>query len=515
MTFFKNVITFGFLYISLFTSLHNHLFAETTDSSVSELNRKGIALSEKGLYEEAIPFFKMAVEKEDTKGANSWHNLGFAYEKMGDRKKAIECYQKTLERNPNLEPTLQNLSRMEFLEMNFAKSIIHGEKALKINPRNKEVPRWLPTAYAKAAEKRLFDLKHGTKEKTPESTEKKEKDYVTVSDQKEIIKVGLRADAVFYFIKDSSALALYTQSGPTRTPANFYTDIQINDMFQVKVDIGNPYFGIMQPTFMAGRQTVDYIIHHEVFFWGLGAQFTQIDLRNRSIPERGKYLENTEYYDLNDTKFGFEVGSKGKSRLFRLRVFSSYLFRDRSSAPVQNRFDTSNFLLEFRTRLKLFEKENKDSVFSSIPPEFYAQVKSDEIYLTEYKRPSDNSNRSHWFGTYDILIGMEFGDLNKKFNKTPFTIGFEFAERLYFFDVNNSDVFGVGNSQGFFGLNVHSAVKGDSFPSFRSNSHVFSIFSRQRIFEHWVFSQRVTLETTRTAEPFYGLNLQMGIEARY
>ena len=513
---YRNKI-YRLFFCALFLFIHSGIFsqepAEVDNAQrILELNRVGIELSEQGEYAEAIQKFEEASRLEDRRGSISWHNLAYAFEQSGDRKKAMASYINALERNPDLLPSLQNLSRLEYLEGNYRESIQYGEKVLQIDPRNREVPRWLPDAYARAAEKRMFDLRN-----TDQPGEKEnEEDYKPeMLDREYQIHVGMKVNPVFRFLKSSSALAIHTQGGPSVIPNDLYASLRLNNFFELRTSIGNPFFGLLQPAFMAGRQNIDYLIHHKSFYWGAGVQFTQLNLGKSAIPDRADFLENTAYSDLSDTKFGIELGSKGKDTLFRIRFFPRYLFRDSEGAAVQNRFDTADFLIEFRAMLDLFSKRDKNNVFSATPAEFYARFQTSELYITEYSRPSDSSTRSHWFGTYDIMVGMEFGSLKEKFDEIPFTIGFELAERLYFFDTGNTNLSGFGNSQGYFGFNLDSALTGTSFPGFRSNSHIFSFFSRQRFFTHWIFTQRLGLEFTRSAESVHGLLLELGVEARY
>ena len=96
-------------------------------------HQNGLMLCESKKHNLAIEQFKQALNiKPDSPEA--LHNIGMAYEKIGNLDKAVECYQSALKLLPDSAPTHNNLGNV-FRELNdLNKAIHHLEEAIRLNP---------------------------------------------------------------------------------------------------------------------------------------------------------------------------------------------------------------------------------------------------------------------------------------------------------------------------------------------------------------------------------------------
>lgn len=74
---------------------------EKADDPARQHFEKGVELSLKGEYEDAVAEYKKTIEY-NPQSAEAYNNMGFAYFDMGEVDKAIEAQNKALEINPNL-----------------------------------------------------------------------------------------------------------------------------------------------------------------------------------------------------------------------------------------------------------------------------------------------------------------------------------------------------------------------------------------------------------------------------
>ncbi len=471
--------------------------------SPEELNRRGIQLANEGKYAEAIILFQEAIAIDDRKSSTSWHNLGFIYELAGDRQKAYQAYTAALDRNPSLVQTRANLGKIQYEMGLFAEAVQNGERVLATDPGNQEVSRWLPDAYRKAAEQRLLTLPKAPREETPAAEKAPAEKKRGVE-----YEIGSWVLGGVTYNKGNDAFDYHRQSGLTVVPAGVYARFTIDETFEFRFDVANPYMGILTPRFMAGQQRMEYLYLFRSFYTGFGLLFTQFNLKNDYAPGQSSFITNREYAQTTDTKFGLLLGTRNDKRMLEVAVYPRYLFRDPEKGPRQIGADHVRIDFEWRNRLQLFESATPGAPGRS--GEFFLRLRFDEMYLTEYKYNIAGETIGHWFGVYDISLGMEFGSLN-----TGSAFGFSLTERLYFRDLSNKNPAAFGNGQGYFGLDTGAALEGNAFPGFRSNSHVVHFYMKQLVFSRLVLSQRLGLEITGTSEPVHALTLDLGFSMRF
>ena len=91
-------------------------------------------------------------------------------------------------------------------------AVFSGETTLKLDPRNASVQKWLPDAYAKLAEQKIYDARNdltGDPATNPNCEARPEV----------IGEVGFFASAIGVIDKQSTAVNLYKPAGVLQTPA--------------------------------------------------------------------------------------------------------------------------------------------------------------------------------------------------------------------------------------------------------------------------------------------------------
>lgn len=91
----------------------------------------GIDFFAKQDWENAIKFFKIALDQDDVK-PQVYYNLALTYQSIKDYDRALTTYQKFLELNPIDYDGLYNIALVYFMMENFSKSIEFFEKCIEI-----------------------------------------------------------------------------------------------------------------------------------------------------------------------------------------------------------------------------------------------------------------------------------------------------------------------------------------------------------------------------------------------
>ncbi len=107
----------------------------------------GVALAEKGIYEEAIVHYKKALAY-DSHLPRTWHNLGGAYMNLGRFPDAIECYRKAVELDPDLADSHFFLATILHRQGNLDEAIRHYGEALRLRPEAGQAQKGMGIALA-------------------------------------------------------------------------------------------------------------------------------------------------------------------------------------------------------------------------------------------------------------------------------------------------------------------------------------------------------------------------------
>lgn len=104
-----------------------------TQTLEEEAVNKGMAYTNKGMYDEAIAEFTKTLEI-NPKNVIAYYNRGLAYQKKGKLDKAIYDYNKAIEINPKDAEIYYNRGITYYYKKEFDQAISDWSKAIEINP---------------------------------------------------------------------------------------------------------------------------------------------------------------------------------------------------------------------------------------------------------------------------------------------------------------------------------------------------------------------------------------------
>lgn len=497
-----------FLLLSLLVctgSLYGQRFSAARTEEITELNREGIELSEQGRHSEAVAKFRQAIELEDTSSAKSYNNLGFALQKSDNREEAIEAYYKAVERDSTLLPPLQNLGLLLYREERYHDAVDIGERTLEIDPDNRAVMQWLPEA------RRLAAL-----QKDNEKGEDSKQKDCNCEHEGGSLELGYVANGVFFYKESNRSFKDFSQRGMYKYPMNFHLKYQPTDTFSINAATGSPYMGIEVPPFMAERNRLDFIFHLNSFYIGPGFMVNSINLSNHYDNDSTALFENTTPAEINDTKFGLIAGTDSDGKDLSLEIFTRYLFADKKSTSTSTAaFDMGHIAFTYKTESNLLRNKLPDGTYAGPLMFIYFKIIVDEFFITEYNIPSTGGTVGHYFGKYDFSLTFEFGSVDPEIDKTGWLWGINLIERLYFKDVDDTSPRAFGNGQGYFGFDTESAVKGNAFPGFNTNAHIFEIYFKEVVFKNYILYQKLGFELLQGGAGQNAFMLDLGITARF
>ena len=503
---------FVFAAFSAAAAQNQKVSSKDVAAEVDKLNWEGIDLSNDARYRDAADRFQKAITLDDTRAARSYHNVGYTYELAGDKNKALESYQKAVARNPRQTISWQSLGKMQYTMGLYKDAVISGETTLKLDPRNLSVQKWLPDAYAKLAEQKMYDARNdytGDPSNNPNCEARPDV----------IAEVGVHFTAIGAIDKQATAFNYYQPQGLMKSIAGAYAEFHPLRELTFRLNGKTPYFGILQPNFFAGQENVEMQYNFKFFFVGGGIMFSQINIGSSTVPpSTTSYVRNTDYASISDTKFGVFFGFRDELSFFMLKVYPRYLFRDETSGPQSNSFDVAKIDVEYRRNLRLSigsVVDDKAPVSKGPFTDIIVKFGMDEVYITEFKPIAGTDAVGHYFGTYDFSVGMEFGRLQREFDKIGFTYGFLLTQRLYFQDTNNSNLTSFGNGQGYFGLSTSGATTGNAFASFRNTSFIVTAFSAQMFKNRYVLREKLFFESTPGSERNHAIGFQLAFGVRF
>ncbi|GEM_PF-1400407 len=483
------------------------------EKSADTLIREGVYSGKKQLYEESEGKFIAASRIIDEQSAIAYHNLAYSYEMMGKLPEAVAAYKKSVERNPHFILPRQNLGRLLYQTGAYEEAILEGEKVLEMDRFNADVPQWLPDAYRKASEERILELqtrkdKNG---KYPDGGDA----AGSCTERKNIYntEIGYNVHETLAIYKSGKLANYMVDSSRVKIPMDFYVLFQPGDEFNIFISLGTPDFGLLNPSILYGQEEFNLTYNHKDNYYGFGVLFTQADLGSDATPRYNTFISNRDYDMVTDTKFGLLIGSRSVIGDFSLKVYNKYLFRDKSSGPKKNEIDRSLFELEYRTSAKLWKRQKAIPGADEKPFEVLLSIAANELFITEYE-VSAGENLGHYIGYYDFALGLEYGKLRPSI-RPVITFGGYLKERLYMIDLNDTSPTAFGNGQGFFGLDITKATKGNAFSGYRSNSHIGAFFSRQMFKNRLIFKEEIGVEYAANAEDRHGAFIKGTVAFRF
>lgn len=94
------------------------------DDEAVNYNSIGINYTKKGSFDQAINYFKKAIET-DPSLTNAYYNLGSLYKHTGNKDKAINAFQLLLRNNPNDDEAAYMLAGMYFEKQDYEKALVY------------------------------------------------------------------------------------------------------------------------------------------------------------------------------------------------------------------------------------------------------------------------------------------------------------------------------------------------------------------------------------------------------
>ena len=489
------------------------IMAETEDI---KQNAKGVELGETNRLDDAIKEFDRAIDFRDKAAAKVYHNKGYALEQKGDLPGAIKNYEEAWKRNPRQIPTGERLGYSYYMSGDYERAVLVGEAVLKLDPENKEVPRWLHQAYKMRLAKRQDELLAEQKRKEDEQLRKdKEKDQAKIETQKEKEKQqvfymsidGMLRTALYYGRHYHLDGLYYTTPHGYRPITDHGLIVDVPESIFVKatpipaVEITalteKPWLGGGMPNFIEQTQNVELLFHVKQVTFGAGVLFNE-------------YYSNAAFYGkylLWDTKVGFIFGYKSDNIETRITWYPRMMMMDPRSSTGKT-LDCGVFRIDYSWQalsyLKLYGMLNARDYYV-----FCHSFDPKVMYASYFHYDQDIA--SYW-GVYDLGIGLTFSDLVYRGDDIKFSLSIEWIERFYLRDLNNDDPYTLApNGQGWFGLNLEKFTKGKPFSGFHSISQVIGLKFDEQLTRNFFMYQKIILELADQDSEHHEFNLQAGM----
>lgn len=107
------------------------------DQDAVHYNELGITYTKKGSYEQAITYFKKAIES-DSSLTNAYYNLGSVYKHIGNKDKALKAFQLLLRNSPEDDEAAYLLASLYFDKQDYEKALIYLNSVEKTSPSYKD-----------------------------------------------------------------------------------------------------------------------------------------------------------------------------------------------------------------------------------------------------------------------------------------------------------------------------------------------------------------------------------------
>ncbi|HEY1406200.1 MAG TPA: tetratricopeptide repeat protein [Spirochaetota bacterium] len=429
-----------------------------------ELNRTGVENGTVGRYSDAMKDFTRAIGMYDVEAAKTIHNLGWLYELKDEPENALLFYDEALRRNPDQIDTLERAGYLRYSLKQYDQAIVLGERALKLDPLNKEVIKWLPDAYAQ-----MFKLKEKTIEKVTEEKntekiaekvekakeeEKKVRRYFTASYEGTIRYSYLRAGGSGYHYTTTDAYGLHFPQmlSVTATPV---------ESWEVRANTGVPYFGALAGSPSWWTERVEGYFYKKVYFLGMGVMGNHY----------GGSDEFGEKVNLSDYKLGIVFGTFGERSRLDVSFYPRMLPADTGTATG-----------------KTYDVDAVDVAYYYALPEGYkihGKVSINDFYY--FNNPAGTSN---YTGIYLFSMGLSFND----YLSSKFVFRADIIERMYLKNNNNKRPYAFMNGQGWFGLDAYHWFRGDPMSGIKTCTTGFSLYAEERPAPHFYLFQRITAE---------------------
>lgn len=433
-------------------------------------NKQGIELGEKKMYEQAVEEFDKSIDTYDKESSRVLYNRGWALESKGDFKAALISYEESLKRNPGLTIAGEKLGFLHYRLGDYISAVRVGEHVMKIEPDNKEVPKWLPDAYMKKLQQEK-DIEAARKK--AEDEQKKKDEEKRLADQEKKDKEGqiLLATIDFtlrsgYYFKDKNEFKYVSDPGLfIDVPEKLFVSFTPIQSWEFTLTLENPYLGALSPNVNIHYEKLDARYLLGDFMLGAGIMFNHYE---------GKLAYGSN--ELWDFKAGFIFGFKKDKMEMKFELYPRLIPYDGKSSTGRT-YDFDMLKLDYRY---------------TISPElkFYSIMNFRDYYIFNH-----TLNTASYWGAYEIGVGMTLGQVSKTTNKINYSFSVEFTERFYLENLDNDDPYSsLPNGQGVFGMDKGKWLKGSPFSGFKAFGHVLGLRVDEQLKENIFLYQKLIIE---------------------
>jgi tetratricopeptide (TPR) repeat protein len=117
--------------------IHSDLVNPTKSQIAAENYNKGVSFAQKGDYNNAIIYYKIAI-KEDRTFIDAYDNIGLAYRKINNLTEAAKYYNISYKLNNRNTSVIMNLAVLYGISKNYPKALELYKKIISLEPDNPE-----------------------------------------------------------------------------------------------------------------------------------------------------------------------------------------------------------------------------------------------------------------------------------------------------------------------------------------------------------------------------------------
>ncbi|MBN2402207.1 MAG: tetratricopeptide repeat protein [Spirochaetes bacterium] len=461
-------------------------------------SERGVEFGQQKRYDEALKEFDDAIKAYNTSSSKTYHNKGWVFELKGDIPKAIACYEEALKRNPEQIPTLERAGYLYFRTGRFEEAVTAGENVIRLEPKNTEVIKWLPEAYAMRLKKQRDSLIEKQEE---EKKAKEEKITVPAGEEKKeaepppryiYASMDFMIRTAYYFKDSDNDKGFHYMTTPgyyTNVPEMLRLNITPSKLIEFDLEAGRPYLGALSPNLIIHTEKIEAIFHLGKYSLGIGGMGNH-------------YRSSFAYADdkkrtLHDFKTGFIFGFDDEEVAILFKLYPRSLPHD-SDGSSGRTLDVDYMLIDYRYKV--------DKLLN-----FYSWISVRDYYYFDHE-----AKISNYWGVYELGLGVSLGRYRNIGRYISYlSVSLDYTERFYMRDLNNDKPYNFANGQGWFGANADKWFEGNPFSGYRAPGHVVSFKMEEGIGKNFFLYQKLMIEMVDRREDHDEYCLTLGLGALY